>query len=104
VSALVADVAGARAIITLTLAARGLIEIINAVVHPWPRLIETLLLAILALGFLAAATRSHDHRNGWLLSGAVAIGLAIAGLYDFVGAAITLAFPVTALTRALDAS
>jgi hypothetical protein len=97
VSALVADVAGARAIITLALAARGLIEIIDALSHPWARLMEALLLALLGLGFFAEASRSHDHRSGWLLSGAAALGLAIAGLDDFIGAAIRPAFPVTAL-------
>jgi hypothetical protein len=95
-SALVADVAGARAMFTLVLAARGVIEIIDTVSHPWDRLMETFLLAVLALGFFAAAPRSHDHRSGWLLSGAAASGLAIAGLDGFVGAAITPSLPVTA--------
>jgi hypothetical protein len=97
VSAAVTDVPGARAVITLALAARGLIEIIHALGHPWASLVETLLLAILALGFFAAAPRSHKHRSGWLLSGAIATGLAIARLDDFIGAAITPTFPVTCL-------
>jgi hypothetical protein len=91
VSAITADAVTARATLTLALAARGLIEIINALGHPWARLVETLLLALLAMGFILAARRSHDHRGGWLLSGAVAIGLATTTAYHFIMTAITAA-------------
>src|SRR4051794_17742610 len=60
VSALVGDVPGARAIITLALAVRGLIEIVDAIGRPWTSLVETLLLATLALGFFAAAPHSRE--------------------------------------------
>src|SRR5215212_3041895 len=96
-SAVVDDVPGARAIITVALAARGLVEIFDAIGRPWTSLVEALLLATLALGFFAAPPRSHRHRSGWLLSGSVATGLAIARLYDFIGDAVTPAFPVTCL-------
>jgi hypothetical protein len=80
-TALTAETASPRAILTLALAARGLIEIINALGHPWAQLLETVLLAALALGCFAAAQHSRQHRNGWLLSSAAATGLAIASCY-----------------------
>jgi peptidoglycan/LPS O-acetylase OafA/YrhL len=86
-SARAADVGSVRAIFILALAARGLIEIINALGHPWAQLTRTLLLAAFALGLFTVAQRSHDRRSGWLLSGAVAVGLAIASLYDFMAVA-----------------
>lgn len=92
-----AGVATVRTIFTLTLAARGLIEIVNAVGHPWDWLVKTLVLAVLALGFLAVAQRSRGHRYGWLLSGAAAAGLALASLYDFTAAAVTPGAGATAL-------
>jgi hypothetical protein len=76
------DTASLRAVCTLVLAARGLIEIINALGHPWAQAIKTLVLAALGLGFFAAAQRSHDHRVGWLLSSAATTGLAIVFFYS----------------------
>ncbi len=96
-----AGVATVRTIFTLTLAARGLIEIVNAVGHPWDWLVRTLVLAVLALGFSAVAQRSHDHRCGWLLSSAAAVGLAIASLYDFTAAAVTPAAAATVLVACI---
>jgi peptidoglycan/LPS O-acetylase OafA/YrhL len=94
-SDLSADIANARTILALTLAARGLIEIIDALGNPWARLTKGLLLAALALGVLTAARRSHDRRAGRLLC-AVAALLAIGALYDMIAAAITPALPATA--------
>jgi hypothetical protein len=91
------DVASARAMFTLTLAARGLLEIINAVGRPWASVVKTLLLAVLAVGFFAAAQRSQNHRGGWLLSGSAAVGLTIASLYDVIAAAIAPTVPASAL-------
>jgi peptidoglycan/LPS O-acetylase OafA/YrhL len=94
---LAADAAGTRAILTLALASRGVGEAVDAIGHPWARLVETLLLAILALGFFAAARRCHEHRGGWLLSGAAAGGLAIASCYEVIASAPTSAMPAAAL-------
>jgi hypothetical protein len=80
----ITDAATARAGLTLALAARGLVEIINVLGYPWSRLVGTLLAALLAVGFVVAARRSHEHRGGWLLSGAIAIGLTAAISYHLV--------------------
>jgi peptidoglycan/LPS O-acetylase OafA/YrhL len=93
---LAADAAGTRAILTLALAARGVGEAVDAIGDPWARLVETLLLAILALGFFAAARRCHEHRGGWLLSGAAAGGLAIAAGYEVIAPALAPAMPAAA--------
>jgi peptidoglycan/LPS O-acetylase OafA/YrhL len=69
---------------------------VDAIGDPWARLVETLLLAILALGFFAAARRCHEHRGGWLLSGAAAGGLAIAAGYEVIAPALAPAMPAAA--------
>lgn len=58
---------------------------------PWWWLVESQLLALLALGFFVAAQRAHDKLFGWLLSSCVALGLAIASLYNFIVAVDTFA-------------
>jgi hypothetical protein len=68
----------ARTIVLLALAAYGLVHVVEELGAPWAGLVQTLVLALIALGFLVAARRSHDHRFGWLLSSCVAVGLAIA--------------------------
>jgi hypothetical protein len=95
------NAANARTIFILTLAAWGLIDIINAVGHPWDSLVKTLLLAFLALGCFAVAQRSRHHRSGWLLSSAVTLGLAIASLYDFTAVVITPAVAATVLVACI---
>jgi hypothetical protein len=96
-SVLAADVATARGIFTLALAARGVIEVIDALGHPWVGLVRTVLLTVLALGLFTAARRSCEHRGLWLFSVPVAAGLAIASFYDLIGAAITPAGPAVIL-------
>jgi hypothetical protein len=96
-----AGVATVRTIFTLTLAARGLIVIVNAVGHPWDWLVRTLVLAVLALGCFAVAQRSGRHRCGWLLSGGAAAGLAIASFYDFTAATVTPAAATTVLVACI---
>ncbi len=59
----------------------------------WGWLIASLLLALLALGFVVGAQRFHDKRVGWLLSASVAAGLAMAYLYNFIHATVTSAIP-----------
>jgi hypothetical protein len=56
-------------------------------------LLESVLLAVLAIRFLAAA-RCAGNRFGWLLSGSVAAGLAIAATCNLIGATTTPALPV----------
>jgi len=60
---------------------------------PWCWLVESQLLALLALGFFVAAQRAHDKFFGWLLSSCVALGLAVATLYNFIAAVGTFAIP-----------
>jgi hypothetical protein len=81
--------------VILALAIRGLVEIIDSLGGPWRHLVEALLLALLALAFLAAAVRSCVGRFGWLLSASVAAGLAIAAGYSFVSTASTAAVAET---------
>jgi hypothetical protein len=95
--ALNARAAGARAAVTLALGLYGLVDVVEDLAAPWAWLIQTLVLVALALGFLVAARRSHDHRVGWLLSGSLAAGLALAAFYNLVGAAATPGLPVAGL-------
>jgi hypothetical protein len=74
--------ASARAAVTLALGAYGLVHVVEGLGAPWAWLVQTLVLAPVALGLFVAAQRSHDHRLGWLLSGAVAAGLAITAFYN----------------------
>jgi hypothetical protein len=74
--------ANARATLTLALAALGLVDVVDGLSVPWGSLIASALLALLAFGFFFAAKRSQDKRTGWLLSGSVATGLAIADSYN----------------------
>lgn len=60
---------------------------------PWRWLVESQLLALLALGFLVGAQRVPDKYFGWLLSSCVALGLAIAAFYNFITAAGARAIP-----------
>lgn len=60
---------------------------------PWRWLVESQLLALLALGFSVAAQRVPDKRFGWMLSSCVALGLAIAAFYNFIATAGTRAVP-----------
>jgi CHASE2 domain-containing sensor protein len=60
---------------------------------PWTRLVTMLVLALLATGSFVAAQRAQEQRVGWLLSGAIAMGLAISAFYSFVDAAVTPKIP-----------
>jgi protein-S-isoprenylcysteine O-methyltransferase Ste14 len=86
-AALNAAAANARATLTLTLAALGVINVIDSLGVPWSSLVTALLLALLALVFFVAAQHSHDKRFSWLLSASVATGLAIAGCYNLINVA-----------------
>lgn len=78
-----------KTIVMLALAVRGLVGIIDDLGGPWRHLVETLLLGLLALAFVAAAARSCVRRFPWLLSASAASGLAIAASYSFVSTAST---------------
>jgi hypothetical protein len=78
--------ANVRATLTLALAALGLVDVVDRLSVPWGSLIASALLALLAFGFFFAAKRSQDKRTGWLLSGSVATGLAIADSYNLINA------------------
>jgi hypothetical protein len=83
----------ARAILTLALGAYGLVHVVEDLGSPWASIVQTLVLTVLALSFFVAAQRTHDHRAGWLLSGSVIAGLAIAAVYNAVDATATVALP-----------
>jgi xanthosine utilization system XapX-like protein len=89
--------ASARTTLVLALGAYGLIDVVEDLGAPWAWLVQTLVLALLAVGFFVAAQRSHDHRVGWLLSSSVAAGLAVAAFYSLVDSAATPALPVAGL-------
>ena len=78
----------ARAAATLALSAYGLVDLVEDLGAPWAWLVQALALALLAAGFVVAARRSPDHRFAWLLSGAVAGGLAIATCVALVDAVL----------------
>jgi len=71
----------------LAFSIRGLVEVIDGLPLPWRQLIEVLLLALLALSFVAASTRSPARRFAWLVSASTAAGLAIAAGYRFASTA-----------------
>jgi hypothetical protein len=96
-SPLAAHATSARAGLTVALGAYGLVDVVEDLGAPWTWLVQTLVLALLALGFVVAAQRSPDHRPGWLLSGAVAVGLAITAFYKVIDAAATPALPLAGL-------
>ncbi len=73
------------------MAAIGLLNAIDSLGVPWDSLLTTLLMALLALAFFAAAQRSHDKRMGWLLSASVATGLTIAYFYTLINTAAAAA-------------
>jgi hypothetical protein len=84
-----------KAIVMLALGVRGLVVVFDGLGRPWDRLVEALVLALLALAFVAAAARSCALRFGWLLSAGTATGLAIAATYGFV---VTAGSPAVAAT------
>jgi hypothetical protein len=84
-----------KAIVMLALGVRGLVVVFDGLEQPWDRLVEALVLALLALAFSAAAARSCALRFGWLLSASTATGLAIAAAYGFVVTAGTAAVAAT---------
>jgi hypothetical protein len=86
--------ASARATVTLALGVYGLLNVVEDLGGPWAGMVQTLLLALLAVGFFVAAQHSADHRLGWLLSGAVAVGLAIAAFSSAIDAAAIPALPL----------
>lgn len=86
--------ASARATVTLALGAYGLVDAVEGLGGPWAGMVQALLLALLAVGFFVAAQHSGHHRLGWLLSGAVAVGLAIAAFSSAIDAAATPALPL----------
>jgi hypothetical protein len=100
-TALTAATDNARAILTLALAALGLINAIGSLDVPWSSLSATLLLALLARAFFFAAQHSHDKRFSWLLSASVATGFAIATVYNLISAAPTACAAVLVACMAL---
>jgi hypothetical protein len=74
--------ANGRATLTLALAGFGLINVIGSLGVPWSSLVTTLLLALSARAFFAAAQRFPDKRFAWLLSASVAVGLTTASIYN----------------------
>jgi len=68
----------------------------DGILAPWRWLVESQLLALLALGFFVAAQRVPDKWFGWLLSSCVALGLAVAALYNFIATASTNTLPAAA--------
>jgi hypothetical protein len=68
----------------LALGIRGLVDVVDGLPLRWRQLVEALLLALLALAFVAAAARSPARRFAWLLSASTSFGLAIAAGYRFV--------------------
>jgi hypothetical protein len=76
--------ANGRATLTLALAGFGLINVIGGLGVPWSALVTTLLLALSARAFFAAAQRFPDKRFAWLLSASVAVGLTIASSYNLI--------------------
>jgi hypothetical protein len=82
--------ASARATVTLALGAYGLANVVEDLGAPWAGLVQTLVLALLGVGFFVAARRSQDHRLGWLLSFSVAAGLAITAFSNVIDAAPAL--------------
>ena len=87
-----AAAANARTTVTLTLAALGLIDVIDDLGVPWSPLATTLLPTALAVGFFAAAQRSHHKRFAWLLSASTAAGLAIANFSTLINSALAVSF------------
>jgi hypothetical protein len=71
----------------LALGIRGLVEVVDGLPLRWRQLVEALLLALLALAFVAVAVRSPARRFVWLLSASTAAGLAIAAGYRFASTA-----------------
>jgi hypothetical protein len=65
----------------------------DGILVPWRWLVESQLLALLALGFFVAAQRVPDRWFGWLLSSCVALGLAIAAFYNFIATTSTNTLP-----------
>ena len=61
---------------------------------PWYWLLESQLMALLALAFFIAAQHDCDKCFGWLLSSCVALGLAIAALYNFITAVDIVAISI----------
>jgi CHASE2 domain-containing sensor protein len=55
--------------------------------------VQALILALLAIGFFSVARRTSEMRLGWLISGSVAAGLAIAATINLIQAAVTPAVP-----------
>jgi hypothetical protein len=86
-SAVNAAAGNARAILTLALAAFGLINVIGSLGVPWSSLVTTLLLGMSARAFVAVAQRFPRRRFAWLLSASVAAGLTIADAYDLISTA-----------------
>lgn len=84
-----------KAIAMVALAVGGLVHIIDNLEGPWRHPVEALLLALLAVAFVAAAVGSPAHRFGWLMSASVAAGLAFATGYSFVSTASTAAVEET---------
>jgi FtsH-binding integral membrane protein len=68
-------------------------DAVDLIQLPWAWLVTMLMLAALAVGFFVGARRAGEQRVGWLLSGSVAVGLAISALYNFVDAAVTPGIP-----------
>lgn len=106
-TALDAATGNARALLTLALAALGLITVIGSLDVRWSSVSGTLLLVLLARAFFLAAQRSPDRRFSWLLSASVAAGFAMATVYDLVRsapatcAAVLVACTVSLVVRVL---
>jgi peptidoglycan/LPS O-acetylase OafA/YrhL len=84
----------------------GLVDLVEDLGAPWAWLVQTVVLALLALGFFVAARRSNDHRLGWMLSGSVAAGLAVTAFSNLTDAtpALPLAGVLVCIAIALFAA
>ena len=61
---------------------------------PWYWLVESQVMALLAVAFFVAAQHARARFFGWLLSSCVALGFAIAALYNFIASVGTVAISV----------
>ncbi len=52
-------------------------------------------MALLAVAFFSVARRTSEIRFGWLISGSVAAGLAIAATYNLIAATVTPTLPAS---------
>lgn len=92
-----AHAASVRATLTLALSACGLVHLVDSLSRPGRWLVQALLMALLAVCFFGVARRSSEMRLGWLISGSVAAGLAIAATYNLIETTVTPALPAAGM-------